>query len=52
MLEDILADAMTRQWEYGMRVNGEEGGEVAVSNSGSNGSWYAGTEIGDAWVSK
>ena len=49
-LEEILAEARARRWEF--RRNGEDGGcrEVAESDAGSDRPWYAGTKTGDARV--
>ena len=49
-LENILAAARAWRRESGRRGEGGEGGEVADYDSGSEGPWYSGTEIGDTRV--
>ena len=39
-----------RRLESGRRCEGGGGGEVAESDSGSGGPWYAGMETCDVWV--
>ena len=51
-LEDILVVTRVWRWESGRRGGGRGGREVAESDTGSNGPWYAGTEIGDYRVGK
>ena len=49
-LEDILAATRARRWEYGRCDEGGGDREVEESDTVSNGTRYAGTEIGDAQV--
>ena len=51
-LEDILAAPSARRWKSGRRGKVKRGREVVDSDTGSNGYRYAGTETGDARVTK
>ena len=49
MLKEILVAARDRRWKSGRRGEGGGGREIAEwkSNTGIDGPWYSGTEIGD-----
>ena len=51
-LEHILVAERERRWEFGRCAEGGEGGEVANSDSGSEGPQYSGTKTGDAQLSE
>ena len=55
MLKDILVTARERHWKSdrrGKSGGGDRGAEESEVGAGSYGSWYDGTETGDAQVGK
>ena len=50
--EYILTVTSAWRWESGRRGEGGGGREVAESDTGGDGPWYAGMDTGDAHVGK